>query len=298
MNAPTQCGFVAIVGRPNSGKSTLLNSLVKQYLSPSTSKPQTTRFCITGILTEANQQAIFIDTPGADIHQKLRLNRTLNKSIIYQVTQADLVILLTAGIKWDKTEDYLCNQLTTERTNCILGINKIDLIKDKSTLLPFMSLVSEKYPFVEIIPISAKTKDNLPDLQQSLFQYMPYSPLIYSNNQVSSTSDRLIVSELIREKVLENSHQEVPYAAYIDIEKYAEHDDKIVISAVIWVQTDGQKAILIGKNGRKIKTIGIQARHSIEKFLIKPVELKLWVKLKPDWIKSSEIVNKILTSTL
>ncbi len=279
-------GFVTIVGRPNVGKSTLMNFLLGMKLSAVTPKPQTTRHKIVGILNREDAQIIFVDTPGI-FKPSYELQKIMVKTAFEALEGVDIVILMVEPFQF---EDELLQKL--KEHNVIVAINKIDLMKRKESLLPLIESYS-KYEWVkEVVPISALYGTNIDDLLNVIIKYLPEREPYYPEDQVSDRDERFFVAEIIREKIFKLYGQEVPYASTVVIDEFQEKPGKYYIKATIYVETEGEKAILIGKDGRAIKKLGIEARRDIEIFLNHPVYLELWVKVKKGWRKNKFLLKQ------
>ena len=294
---PKQCGTVSIIGRPNVGKSTLLNHLVGYKLSAIANKPQTTRTNIRGILTETEKgldhQIIFTDTPGIHQNSKNLLNRTLNSEAVAAVEDVDAIIMIVEALKWTDEDEFVLNRLKHNTKPVFLLINKVDRLEDKNRLFPYLEKVSAKGEFTEIIPISATKGMNTDVLIQSLLKVLPESDFIYPEDYITDKSVRFICSELIREQLVLNLHEELPYTTAIDIETFEETDKLVTIEAVIWAGRANQKGIIIGKKGETLKRIGQSARRSLEEFLMKKVMLKQWVKVEENWQNNPRHLNEL-----
>lgn len=277
------CGYVALIGCPNVGKSTLINYLLGQKISITSRKPQTTRHQILGIKTSNHGQIIFVDTPGMHDGGKRALNSYLNQIANASLASADLVILLLDGLQWHRHDDVIVKKLEQANLPVILAINKIDKIKDKATLLPFLANARQRFAFKNIIPISALKGSNLEQLEQLVLSYLPKSKLIYPESQVTDRSERFLVAEIIREKLIKRLGQELPYALAVEIECYQETKTITKIYAIVWVERNTQKNIVIGKRGIMLKNIGIDARKDIENLIDNKAYLRLWVKVKQGW---------------
>lgn len=279
----TYCGYVAIIGRPNVGKSTLINQLVGQKISITARKPQTTRHRILGIDTEGNTQAVYVDTPGFHADEPRAINRHMNHVAMATVKDVDLIIFVIDSTHWTKDDDWILEKLIKTKTPVILAINKVDKITDKGLLLPEMEKYQQKMNFTDMIPISALKGDNLAALKQAVLQHLPEGPFFFPDDQVTDVSQRFIASEIIREKIIRLVGQEVPYALTVQIEEFKMKDKIFHINAIIWVEREGQKAIIIGKQGSLLKKVGQQTRKELEKMLENKVFLTLWVKIKEGW---------------
>ena len=283
---PFRCGTVSIAGRPNVGKSTLLNILVDFKLSAVSPKPRTTRHKILGVLTGENYQVAFLDTPGLPSRRHDELDRRLLSSTLEAIHEADLVVMMVEPKPPGEIERRLIGELRRETRQAILAINKIDLVK-KAELLPFMEQYAHLYPYLEIVPISAEQQDGVDTLLDVIVRHLPEGEPLFPPDDVTDRPERFLAAELIREQVFNAYAHEVPYAVAVDIDAFQEqskeHGGKDFIAATLYVDKDSQKAILIGRGGAMLKEIGTQARQGIEALLERPVHLELWVKVYPDW---------------
>lgn len=283
-NQQTKSGFVALVGRPNVGKSTLLNNLVGQKVAIMSNKPQTTRNRIQGVYTAEEGQIIFLDTPG--IHKPHhKLGDYMVRTAINTLQEVDVVCLLVDATEPKGTGDqFVIDQLRKVKTPVFLLINKLDAVP-KEKLLEIIESYKDTYPFQEIIPISALKGDNVEKLRNLIFEQLPEGPLYYPADQVTDHPERFIVAELIREKVLHLTREEVPHSVAVEVEQmeYLDEKDMLVIHAVIYTERASQKGILIGKNGEMLKEIGKRARFDIERLFGSKTYLELWIKVKEDW---------------
>lgn len=279
----TRCGYVAIVGRPNVGKSTLLNYLLGQKLSITSRKPQTTRHQVMGILTESDTQIIFVDTPGMHKEQGKALNRYMNRAASSALADVDLVLFVVDRMRWTPEDDLVMGALEGVKAPVALVVNKIDMMEDKGALLPYSEAQMAKGSFDAFFPISALRNDNLDTLRKYLRAHMPLSPYFFPEEQVTDRSSRFLAAELIREKIVRQLGDELPYTTAVEIESF-EQDGKILhIGALIYVERSGQKAILIGEKGSRLRSIGSEARKDMEQAFDSKVMLKLWVKVKSGW---------------
>lgn len=277
------CGYVAIVGRPNVGKSTLLNAMVGEKVSIISPKPQTTRWQIFGIKTIPDAQIVFIDTPGMHREEKRAMNRYMNRVASSVLHDADVILFMIDASSWRDEDDLVLNQLKEATKPIILVVNKIDQLNDKKELLPFIQKLQTKLDFKHIIPISALDKENIDNLEKEVIKLLPEGEPLFPEDQLTDKSIRFIAAEIIREKLIQATEEELPYTTTVEIEQFKEGDKLAEISAVIWVERDGQRVIIIGKKGAKLKKIGIQARREIEKLVGTKVFLRLWVKVKEHW---------------
>lgn len=288
----TFAGYVAILGRPNVGKSTLLNHLLGQKLSITSRKPQTTRHQMLGVLSDPSHQLIFVDTPGIHDDQKSLLNQLMNKAAWHSIHDVDVLcfVLDARGIT---TEDKkILQRLNDSGKPIVCLLNKTDLI-NQNTLLPMVAELNQQYPEMEVIPISALKSKNLDVLKKSLYQHLPSSPFFFPEEMVTDRDRGFIITEFIREKVFRTLGQELPYASAVTIEKYLDEPKITKIHALIMVEREGQKKIIIGKQGEKLKQIGTSARLEIEKYLGKKVFLQLWVKVKRGWSDSERELQNL-----
>lgn len=293
MNEETQCGYVAIVGRPNVGKSTLLNALLGQKLSITSRKPQTTRHQILGVKTQGKLQTVYVDTPGMHLGYQRALNRYMNKTADAALLDVDLVLFMVDRTKWTDEDEAVLDKLKSVRSPVLLLVNKVDFIEDKAKLLPFLQQVSARFDFESIFPISAKNGHNLEDLEQKIIKYLPKGPHLFEKDQITNRSARFMASECVREKIMRQLGDELPYSMTVEIEAFQTLGDVLHISALIWIERSGQKKILIGDRGERIKAIGIEARKAIEDFLDTKVMLNLWVKVKSGWSDSERALQSL-----
>lgn len=286
-------GFIALIGRPNVGKSTLMNHLVGQKLSITSRKPQTTRHRILGIKTTAQAQCVFVDTPGIHHGDRQALHRYLNRAAQSIVQDVHVIVFLVEALKWEEEDQLALTQC--EKADCpvILAVNKIDQVKDKDRLLPYMQEVSARFDFAAIVPVSAKQGTQLEELERQIIGHLPVSEPLYPEDQVTDRSVRFLAAEIIREKLVRLLGDELPYASSVEIEKFDESDTLVKIYAVIWVERDNQKAIVIGKGGAKLKRIGQEARIDLEALLDKKVYLKTWVKVKSGWADDERALQQL-----
>lgn len=304
-NESFKAGFVAIVGRPNVGKSTLMNHLLGQKLSITSRKPQTTRHRIHGILTDENMQIVFVDTPGIHGKEVRAINERMNKAAISALSDVDVVLFVVDGLQWREDDLLTLEKLSSTNLPVILVINKADTIKDKAQLLPVIESFSESFDFADIIPVSALRRHNLDRLQSVIGEYLPVRPAIFDAEQITDRSERFLASEIIREKIMRASGDEVPYDLTVQIDTFKDepaHRDpetgkwrKAVtfIDATIFVERAGQKSIVIGDKGARIKQVGIDARKDMEVLFDRKIMLTLWVKVKRGWSDDERALNSL-----
>ena len=278
-----RCGYVALVGRPNVGKSTLLNHLLGQKISITSRKPQTTRHQILGIKTTEQAQVIYVDTPGIHLHGKRAMNRYMNRAAASALEGVHVALFLVEALRWTEEDELVLKRLIQSELPVILVVNKVDKLEEKEALLPYLQQVADKYDFKHIIPVSALKGTGLDVLESEIREFLDESPPYYPEDQVTDRSVRFMVAEIVREKLMRRLGQELPYDSTVEIERFKEDKSLVKIHAVIWVERKNQKAIIIGKGGERIKAIGEEARHDIERLVEKKVFLELWVKVKEGW---------------
>ena len=276
-------GYVAIVGRPNVGKSTLLNHILGQKISITSRKPQTTRHRILGIKTENGCQALFVDTPGIHQNAPKAINRYMNRAATSSMVDVDLILFLVDGLKWSADDVHVLASLKNSRSPVILVVNKVDRVSDKARLMDHLQFLSEQFEYKEVFPVSALKGDNLSELEEKIITYLPEGKPFYDEDQITDRSERFMVAELIREKIMRQLGDELPYEMTVELEEFLCEEGLVTISAAILVERDSQKAIVIGKQGQRIKKIGTDARLDMEDLLESKVMLNLWVKVKSGW---------------
>lgn len=279
-----RCGTAAIVGRPNAGKSTLLNALVGQRVSITGPKPQTTRHRILGIVTRPRGQILLIDTPGLHRGGEHAINRQLNRAARQALSDADVIVHVVEAGRWTGEDEAVWQALSEAPGTKLLAINKVDVQKDKRQLLPFISKIASNHAYDSIYLISARRSEGLEDLEQAVIDRLPVAPAVFGEDEITDRSERFLSAELVREQVMLRLAQELPYAAAVEIEKFSEAaNGGAEIDAVIWVEREGQKGIVIGAGGAQLKAIGSAARKSIEAVIGRRVFLRLWVKVRENW---------------
>lgn len=278
-----RCGYVAIVGRPNVGKSTLLNHILGMKLSITSRKPQTTRHQILGVKTTGNVQAIYVDTPGIHQRRGTAINKYMNRAATSVLNDVDAIIFVIQAKKWTEEDQAILEKLKLVDCPVVLAVNKTDKLESKKELLPEIQLLSGYYDFAEIIPLSALNGSNVDVLEDKVAFLLPKNEHIYPDDQVTDRSMRFLASEIIREKLIRELGQELPYTSTVSIDKYDEDESIIRIHATIFVESAGQKAIIIGKKGSRLKSIGTKAREDISKMAESKVYLNLWVKVREGW---------------
>ncbi len=286
----TYCGFVAIIGKSNVGKSTLLNKLIGEKISITANRPQTTRNKILGVKTIDNKQIIYIDTPGVSLNNNSKLNKLMNKTAKSSFQDADLIIFMIEGLKWNLEDEAVLQSIMKLKNNPVvfLLLNKLDLVADEKLLLPQVQNLMGQYNFTEVFPVSARKNINLDKLEKALINFLPKSVHYFLDDNITDKDLNFRIAEIIREKLIKNLSQELPYTTHVQIDNIEEKPMIHRISATIWVEKTGQKKILIGEGGNKLKTIGTQARLDLEKLLNHKVFLTLFVQVKSNWTNDSD----------
>jgi GTP-binding protein Era len=289
----TRCGYVAIVGRPNVGKSTLLNYLLGQKLSITSRKPQTTRHQVMGIKTEGDNQIIFVDTPGIHADGGKALNRVMNRAATSALADVDLVLFLIDRNRWTDEDELVLQSLQHVKAPVVLVINKQDLLDDKTALLPFTEDLLARYDFAAVIPVSALRRQQLDLLEQFIIEHLPQGPHHFPEDQITDRSERFLAAELIREKIVRQLGDELPYATAVEIESF-KHEGKVLhIHGLILVERQGQKRIMIGEGGSRLRSIGTEARKDMETAFDSKVMLKLWVKVRSGWSDDARALRSL-----
>ncbi|CAH6782845.1 30S ribosomal subunit maturation GTPase Era [Vibrio chagasii] len=289
------CGFIAIVGRPNVGKSTLLNHILGQKISITSRKPQTTRHRIMGVETEGDYQAIFVDTPGLHIEEKRAINRLMNRAANSSLSDVNLVFFLVDGTHWTEDDEMVLNKLKKTDFPVVLCINKVDNVQDRTNVMQHMMEVSKKMDFIDVVPISAKQGKNIDVLRKHVREHLPKATHHFPEEYVTDRSQRFMASEIIREKLMRFTGDELPYSVTVEIERfdYNPDNDGFHINALILVERTGQKKMVIGKAGEKIKTIGREARIDMEELFGRKVYLETWVKVKSGWADDERALRSL-----
>lgn len=279
----SRCGYIAIVGRPNVGKSTLLNQILAQKISITSKKAQTTRHQILGVKTEGDFQFIYVDTPGIHRGETKALNQVLNQSSSTALKDADIIVFVVEALKWTDSDAFVLEQIKSTQVPKLLALNKIDRVKDKSQLLPYIEKVAAMCDFASVIPMSAEFGEQVEALERELAKRLPLGMHMFPEDQVTDRSVRFMAAEIIREKIMRQMGDEIPYNVAVEIEKFKHEGGILRINGLIWVEREGQKKIIIGTAGDKLKRIGTDARKDIEQLLEQKVMLELWVKVKSGW---------------
>jgi GTP-binding protein Era len=292
---PHRCGFVAIIGRPNVGKSTLVNRLVGQKVSITTRRPQTTRHRILGISTHPDFQAIYVDTPGLHRAGGRALSRYLNRTAISALmgVDVDVVVFVVAGTQWTAEDELVLGLLGEVRAPVILAVNKVDLVRDKKQLLPHLQQLSAKRDFVHCVPLSAERGDNVDTLERLIAPLLPEGAAQFPADQVTDRSLRFLAAELVREKLTRHLGAELPYVLTCEVERFEETGHLARVSVVVWVERPGQKAIVIGKDGALLKRVGQEAREDMERMFGHKVFLEIWVRVRVGWSDNERALKNL-----
>lgn len=291
--ATQRCGHIAIVGRPNVGKSTLLNRIVGSKLSITSRKPQTTRHAILGIKTQGHAQSIYVDTPGLQYQQKKKIHRLMNRTVFATAREVDVVVWVLDGLAWTPADQDVMEALKEITAPVILVINKVDRLEDKTRLLPHLQMLSQLRDFAAIIPLSALNNKEVLRLEETVTQFLPQAEHVFAEDNLTDRSERFLVSEIVREKIIRQLGEEIPYEVAVEVESFKDKPHLVEIHAVILVEKDGQKRIVIGSEGSRIKKIGEEARKDIELLLQKKVFLKLWVKVRAGWSDNDRALKSL-----
>lgn len=294
MHEDFRCGYVAVVGRPNVGKSTLMNHILGQKVSITSRKPQTTRHRVLGIYTDKDAQILFVDTPGIHKKEARTINRYMNRAATSSLVDVDIILFVVDGTQWNDDDELVVERLQNTNAKTILFVNKIDKLADKEALLPHLEAISKKYNFDSVFPGSALKGDNLPVLLEQLKKWLPHGDLFFPEEYVTDRSQRFMAAELIREKLMRSLGDEIPYSATVEIERFKVNDNGVLhINGLILVERDGQKAIIIGKEGKRLKQIGRDARLDMEEQFDAKVYLELWVKVKDGWADDERALKSL-----
>jgi GTPase len=282
-NETFRSGHVAVIGRPNVGKSTLVNALVGAKVSITSSRPQTTRHRLLGIATFEHGQLLLVDTPGIHREQKRAMNRWMNRAARGALEGVDAAVLVIEAGRWDDEDTLAFEALESAGVPVVLAVNQVDRTKDKTALLPFLAKVSEGREFAAVHPVSALKRKGLEALVESLLALVPQAPAQYADDEITDKSERFLAGELVREQLMRQLGAELPYATTVEIERFVEDGALLRIGAVVWVERDGQKAIVIGKGGERLREIGTRAREQMERLFDRKVFLETWVRVREGW---------------
>ena len=288
-----RCGYATIIGRPNVGKSTFLNRIIGQKLSITSRKPQTTQRRLLGIKTDENHQIIYIDTPGMQSKYNDAMNRYMRREIKSALTDIDVLVFVVESLKWTEADEEILETFVDSKIPVLLLINKIDLTRDRTRLLPFIQKLSERKDFADIIPVSAKKGVNIKEVEDAIKSLLPHAPAVFPEDQITDRSERFIAAEFIREKLIGKLGKELPYRITVVIEKFSRDDHGLAIHAIIWVESAGQKSIVIGKDGGILKSVGEQARKDMQILFDDKVYLRTWVKVKKNWADDQGLMKEL-----
>ena len=287
------CGFAALVGRPNVGKSTLLNALVGQKLSIVTPRPQTTRHRILGLVQRPDAQIAFVDTPGLHHHARRALNKAMNRTAAAALQDADLVVLVVQALAWTAEDDLVLSRIVRSGKPAVVAINKIDQVRPRERLLPYLKQLGERHDFEALVPVSALKGRGLEDLSSIIAAQLPFSPPLFPLDELTDRSLKFRVAEMIREKLTLELNQEVPYGIAVEVERLAEEDGQLAVDAAIWVDREGQKPIVIGARGERLKRVGRSARLALNALLGRRLHLTLWVKVRENWADNARALKDL-----
>lgn len=289
-----RCGFAALVGRPNVGKSTLLNALVGAHLSIVSPKPQTTRHRILGIATRPAGQILYVDTPGLHRGARRALNHSLNRAAHAAIADVDVAVQVVEAGRWTDEDSSVHAALAGHTRPRLLAVNKIDRQKDKRALLPYVAEVIERHPFDAVFYVSALRNEGLAELERAILERLPVREPLYAEDELTDRSERFLAAELVREQLMLRLAQELPYATTVEIEQFVERADGMAeIHAAIWVEREGQKAIVIGEGGAMLKAVGSAARRGMERLFARRVHLRLWVKVREGWSDDAGALRRL-----
>lgn len=293
MTGQEHCGYVAIVGRPNVGKSTLLNQLLGQKLSITSRREQTTRHTLLGICTRGQSQTLYVDTPGMHNKKSRALNRFMNREAVRVLQDVDLVLLVIERDRWKPLDEEVLARLEKLSVPVLLIINKIDQLKNKNRLLPLMAESAEKRNFAAIVPVSAESGEGREELQQVIESLLPPGPKLFPDEQITDRSNRFLAAEAIREKLTRLLGEELPHQLAVQIDEYVENEDEVAINATIYVERSSQKPIVVGRRGERLKRTGTEARLELQQMLGKPVVLRTWVKVRSGWSDDERVLRSL-----
>ncbi|MEO6081076.1 MAG: GTPase Era [Steroidobacteraceae bacterium] len=288
-----RCGFAALIGRPNVGKSTLLNALTGQKLSIVTPKPQTTRHRVLGIVNLPDAQIAFVDTPGLHRLEGRALNRAMNRTAAAAALDADVVIFVVEALRFGDEDALALSRAVEAGRPVVAVVNKVDTIYPRDRLLPFMATLAERHAFVEIMPLSALKAADMLRLQQVIVRHLPVSVPLFPPEQLTDRSQQFRIAEIIREKLTLELNEELPYGIAVEVEAMGEDEGQLLVSAVIWVDRAGQKPIVIGARGERLKRVGTAARYELNQLLDRRLHLNLWVKVREDWADSALALRQL-----
>jgi GTP-binding protein Era len=281
------------VGRPNVGKSTLLNALIGQKLSIVTPRPQTTRHRILGIYTAPQVQIAFVDTPGLHREASRALNKAMNRTATAALEDADVVVLVVEAGKWTQEDELALERIVRSARPALAAVNKIDRVRPREKLLPYLGELGARHAFLALVPVSALKEDNIADLRNTIGAHLPLSPALFPDGELTDRGREFRIAEMIREKLTLELNQEVPYGIAVEVERIAEEDGQLMVDAAIWVDRDGQKPIVIGAKGERLKRVGRSARLALNGILQQRLHLNLWVKVRENWADNARALREL-----
>ncbi|MGH8317639.1 MAG: GTPase Era [Steroidobacteraceae bacterium] len=292
-SAEFRCGFAALVGRPNVGKSTLLNALVGQKVSIVTPRPQTTRHRIIGLVQLPHAQIAFVDTPGLHSQARRALNKAMNRTAAAALEDADLVVLVVEALVWNAEDELVLQRIARAGRPVLVVVNKVDRVKQRERLLPYLAELDRRHAFLALVPVSALKEKNLDDLRDSIAAHLPLSPPLFPEGELTDRGIPFRIAEMIREKLTLELNQEVPYGIAVEVEKLAEEDGQLNVDAAIWVDRAGHKPIVIGAKGERLKRVGTSARLALNGMLGRRLHLNLWVKVRENWADNARALREL-----
>lgn len=291
--ADFRCGFAALVGRPNVGKSTLLNALVGEKVSIVTPRPQTTRHRIIGLVQLPNAQIAFVDTPGLHSQAKRALNKAMNRTAAAALDEADLVVFVVEALVWNPEDELVLQRIARSGRPVLVAVNKVDKAKPRERLLPYLAELDRRHGFLALVPISALKEKNLDDLRTAITAHLPVSPPLFPGGELTDRGVQFRIAEMIREKLTLELNQEVPYGIAVEVERLAEEDGQLAVDAAVWVDREGQKPIVIGAKGERLKRVGTAARLALNELLGRRLHLNLWVKVRENWADNARALREL-----
>jgi len=292
-DSPFRAGTVAILGRPNVGKSTLLNQLVGQKLAIVSRKPQTTRQPLLGVVHRPHAQIGFVDTPGMEHRKRRALARAVNREALRSLLDVDVAVLLVEAMRFDADDAGIASEIMRSGKPWLMGLSKLDRVKDRGAMFPFLAKLGERYPGVDLVPLSAQTNRNIDVFLAALESKLPEGEPLWEEDTLTDRSLRFLAAEFIREKLFRRLGEELPYALAVTIDEFIEEEGGVRITATIWVEREGQKAIVIGEKGAMLKAVGTEARRDLERLMDRPIFLETWVKVREGWTEDARALREL-----
>jgi GTP-binding protein Era len=292
-SADFRCGFAALVGRPNVGKSTLLNALVGQKLSIVTPRPQTTRHRILGLVQMPGAQIAFVDTPGLHSQARRALNKAMNRTAAAALEESDLVVFVVEAMVWNAEDQLVLDRIARAGRPVLVAVNKVDKVRPRERLLPYLQQLDRRHGFLALVPLSALKEKNLEDLRSAIVAHLPVSAPLFPGGELTDRGLQFRIAEMIREKLTLELNQEVPYGIAVEVERMAEEDGQLAVDAAIWVDREGQKPIVIGAKGERLKRVGTSARLALNGMLARRLHLTLWVKVRENWADNARALREL-----